>query len=62
MIYRYVCCLFIEIVCLTALSVLIMGSLHTKPPPYDFFIFVWGLPAGTEGPRIQVLDILPHYG
>jgi hypothetical protein len=38
-----------------------MGSLYTKPPPYDFFKFVWGQPAGTEDPKNEVVDNLPRY-
>jgi hypothetical protein len=49
--YRYLCRLSIKnwyvhrfLVC----SYLTMGSIHTKPSPYNFLKIVWGLPAGTE--------------
>jgi hypothetical protein len=42
-------------------NVLTMGIPHTKPPPYDFLKFVWGLPAGTEDPKNEVIDNLPRY-
>ena len=44
---------------LKVLSVLTMGSLHTKLPPYVFLKIVWGLLAGAKAPQIQVLDNLP---
>jgi hypothetical protein len=41
-------------------NVLNMEIPYTKPPPYDFFKFVWGLPAGTEDPKNEVVDNLPE--
>ena len=42
------------------------GGFPYKAAPIRFFKFVWGLPAGTEDPQIQVLSIvvdnLPRYG
>jgi hypothetical protein len=46
--------IYVKMVSVPVLSVLTMGSLHTKPPPYDFLKFVWGLPAGTEDPKNEV--------
>jgi hypothetical protein len=43
-----------KVAVLPVLSVLTMGSLITKPPPYDFKI-VWGPRAGTEEPQSQVV-------
>ena len=38
---------------LPALSVLTIESSYTKPPPYEFFKFVWGLPG------VHVLGVPP---
>jgi hypothetical protein len=42
-----------KLVGLAALSVLTTGSPHTKPPPYDCFQFVWGLPAAPRTPKVS---------
>ena len=42
-----------KMVGLPVLSVLTTGGSPNK--------FVWGLPAGTEDPQIQVLDNMPRY-
>jgi hypothetical protein len=46
---------------LPVFSVLTIKNPHTKPPPYDF-LNLYGAPACTEDPKIQVLDNLPRYG
>jgi hypothetical protein len=42
-------------------NVLTMGAPY-KAAPIRFFKFVWGLPAGTEDPKNEVVDNLPRYG
>jgi hypothetical protein len=54
--------IYVKMAGLPVISVLTLWSLHTKPPPYDFFKSVWGLPAGTEDPKNKVLDNLPEIG
>jgi hypothetical protein len=51
-----------KMVVLQVPNVLTMGSPHTKPPPIRLFKFVWGLLAGTEVPKNEVVDNLPRYG
>ena len=53
--------IYSKMVDLPVLSVLYAESPY-KAAPIRFFKFVWGLPAGNEGPQIQVVDNLPHYG
>jgi hypothetical protein len=38
------------------------GDLQYKAAPIRIFKFVWGLPAGTEDPKNEVVDNLPRYG
>ena len=41
-------------------NMLSMGSPYTEPPPYDF-LNLYGLHAGTEDPKNEVVDNLPRY-
>ena len=49
---------------LTVLSVLIMGILHTKPPPYDFLNLYGAYLHAPRTPKmksLEVVDNLPRY-
>ena len=51
---------------MVGLMVLSVLTMHYEESPYKaapirFLKFVWGLPAGTEDPQIQVVDNLPRY-
>ena len=53
--------IYVKMVYLLVPSLLTMGSPHTAAP-IRLFKFVWGLPAGTDNPKNEVLDNLPRYG
>jgi hypothetical protein len=44
------------------LSVKFIWGVLVQNRPIRFFKFVWGLPAGTDDPKNEVVDNLPHYG
>ena len=61
-IYRYLSHLSIEKWLVYRFLIFSLLGVPIQNRPIRFFKFVWGLPAGAEDPKNEVVDNLPRYG